>query len=158
MSGLLKKLFKTSGRRRDERLFCSAVIVAAGSGARMNGINKIFADIDGEPVIVHTMRAFELCPDVDEIVVVARPEEIGDIGVLINDYDLTKVTKVVRGGRSRQDPSYRAYGGSPKSTCGDSRTERAPSKRQEVSPKCQGRFRCITPRRPVYRSRITVKL
>lgn len=106
MSGLLSKLFKVSGRRKGERLFCSAIILAAGRGERMRGLNKLFAEIDGEPVLVHTLRAFELCPEVDEIIVVARPEEIGNIGVLISDYGFSKVSKVVRGGEKRQDSVY----------------------------------------------------
>ena len=106
MSGLLSKLFKVSGRRKGERLFCSAIILAAGRGERMRGRNKLFAEIDGEPVLVHTLRAFELCPEVDEIIVVARPEEIGNIGVLISDYGFSKVSKVVRGGEKRQDSVY----------------------------------------------------
>jgi len=104
MSGWLSKLFKSS--KTDERLFCSAVILAAGRGERMLGINKLFAELDGEPVLVHTLRAFELCPEVDEIVVVARQEEIGDIGVLIGDCGFSKVTKVIRGGERRQDSVY----------------------------------------------------
>jgi len=106
MSGLLKKLFRISRRRKNERLFCSAVILAAGRGERMMGLNKLFAEIDGEPVLAHTLRAFELCPEVDEIIVVARPEEIGDIGVLINEYGFSKVSKVIRGGERRQDSVY----------------------------------------------------
>jgi len=106
MSGLLSKLFKASNRRKDEHLFCSAIIVAAGSGVRMNGLNKLFAEIDGEPVLIHTLRAFEISPEVDEIIIVARPEEIGDISVLVKDCDISKVTKIIRGGEKRQDSVY----------------------------------------------------
>ena len=37
---------------------CTAVIVAAGSATRMRGVDKIMADLDGEPVIAHTIRSF----------------------------------------------------------------------------------------------------
>lgn len=103
---MLSKLFKSSKWKKNERLFCSAIILAAGSGVRMNGLNKLFAEIDGEPVLVHTLRAFELSPEVDEIIIVARPEEVGDISVLVKDYDISKVTKIIRGGEKRQDSAY----------------------------------------------------
>lgn len=106
MSGLLSKLFKASNRGKDERPFCSAIIVAAGSGARMNGINKLFVQIDGEPVLVHALRAFEINPGVDEIIIVARPGEIADISMLVKDFDISKVTKIIRGGEKRQDSVY----------------------------------------------------
>jgi len=106
MSGLLSKLFKASNRGKDEHLFCSAVIVAAGSGVRMNGMNKLFSEIDGEPVLAHTLRAFEFSDEIDEIIIVARPEEIGDISILVRNYDISKVTKLIRGGEKRQDSVY----------------------------------------------------
>ena len=37
---------------------CGAVIVAAGSASRMGGIDKVMAELKGEPMIVHTVRAF----------------------------------------------------------------------------------------------------
>ena len=51
----------------------SAIIVAAGSGTRM-GFDKLLASLGGVPVILHTLRAFQTCLEVDEIVVVASPD------------------------------------------------------------------------------------
>lgn len=47
----------------------SAVIVAAG-GARRMGFDKLLAELGGEPVLVHAVRAFLACPEIGEIIVV----------------------------------------------------------------------------------------
>ena len=51
---------------------CGAVIVAAGSASRMGGIDKVMAPLRGEPMIVHTVRAFQTCDAISEIVIVTR--------------------------------------------------------------------------------------
>ena len=51
---------------------CGAVIVAAGSASRMGGIDKVMAPIGGEPMIQRTVRNFQECDAISEIVVVTR--------------------------------------------------------------------------------------
>ena len=80
---------------------CGAVIVAAGSASRMGGIDKVMAELKGEPMIVHTVRAFQTCDAISEIVIVTREDLILPITRLTNDFD--KVTAVVLGGSSRQE-------------------------------------------------------
>ena len=80
---------------------CGAVIVAAGSASRMGGIDKVMAPLQGEPMIRRTVRAFQECDAVSEIVIVTREDLIGPISELCVGYD--KVTAVVRGGSSRQE-------------------------------------------------------
>lgn len=80
---------------------CGAVIVAAGSASRMGGIDKVMAPLKGEPMIVHTVRAFQACDAIKEIVIVTRPDLIIPIGDLCHDMD--KVRAVVAGGSSRQE-------------------------------------------------------
>ncbi len=80
---------------------CGAVIVAAGSASRMGGIDKVMAPLKGEPMILHTVRAFQECDAIAEIVVVTRPDLILPITKLTNVFD--KVTAVVSGGASRQE-------------------------------------------------------
>ena len=50
--------------------YCGAVIVAAGSASRMGGIDKVMAELDGEPMICRTVRAFQIAPSIREIVIV----------------------------------------------------------------------------------------
>ena len=80
---------------------CGAVIVAAGSASRMGGIDKVMATLKGEPMILHTVRAFQSCDAIAEIVVVTRPDLILPITRLTSGFD--KVTTVVAGGSSRQE-------------------------------------------------------
>ncbi|MBR5126636.1 MAG: 2-C-methyl-D-erythritol 4-phosphate cytidylyltransferase [Oscillospiraceae bacterium] len=80
---------------------CGAVIVAAGSASRMGGIDKVMANLGGEPMIVRTVRTFQNCDAVSEIVVVTREDLILPITGLCKD--CPKVKAVVCGGKSRQE-------------------------------------------------------
>ena len=81
--------------------YCGAVIVAAGSASRMGGIDKVMAPLGGEPMILRTVRAFEDCEAVKEIVIVTRQDLMGPIIELCSGF--TKVRSVVQGGSSRQE-------------------------------------------------------
>ena len=80
---------------------CGAVIVAAGSASRMGGIDKVMAPLKGEPMIVRTVRTFENCDAIREIVVVTREDLILPIQSLCAGF--SKVKAVVKGGSSRQE-------------------------------------------------------
>ena len=80
---------------------CGAVIVAAGSASRMGGIDKVMAKLQGEPMIVRTVRAFQEAIAIKEIVIVTRPDLVEPIRKLCEGFD--KVTTVVCGGSSRQE-------------------------------------------------------
>lgn len=88
-------------RRLLKLKYCGAVIVAAGSASRMEGIDKVMAPIGGEPMIVRTVRNFQQCDAIQEIVVVTRPDLIVPIMDLCHDFD--KLKAVVVGGDSRAD-------------------------------------------------------
>lgn len=81
--------------------YCGAVIVAAGSASRMGGIDKVMAPLKGEPMIVHTVKAFQTSEAIQEIVIVTREELIQPIASLCRKFD--KVQAVVVGGGSRQE-------------------------------------------------------
>lgn len=81
--------------------YCGAVIVAAGSASRMGGIDKVMAPLRGEPMILRTVRAFEDCETVKEIVIVTREDLMGPIAELCSGF--TKIRSVVQGGSSRQE-------------------------------------------------------
>ena len=80
---------------------CGAVIVAAGNASRMGGIDKVMAPLRQEPMIRRTVRMFQECDAVSEIVIVTREDLIGPISELCVGYG--KVTAVVKGGSSRQE-------------------------------------------------------
>ena len=80
---------------------CGAVIVAAGSASRMKGVDKIMADLGGMPVIARTVRAFDECDCISEIVIVTREDLIPSVTAACLGFG--KVTAVVAGGDSRQE-------------------------------------------------------
>ena len=97
---------KTQDLTRQARKFlplkyCGAVIVAAGTASRMGGIDKVMALLKGEPMIVHTVRAFQECDAIREVVIVTRPDLMEEIMGLCRSFD--KVTAVVAGGSSRPE-------------------------------------------------------
>ena len=90
-----------AGRKMLPLQTCGAVIVAAGSASRMGGIDKVMAQLKGEPMIVRTVRAFQQCDAIKEIVIVTREDLIRPISSLCSKMD--KVKAVVVGGKSRQE-------------------------------------------------------
>lgn len=81
--------------------YCGAVIVAAGNASRMGGIDKVMAPLEGEPMIVRTVRTFQQTDVIREIVVVTRQDLIVPIMDLCSGMD--KVKAVVVGGRDRAE-------------------------------------------------------
>lgn len=92
------KLFRK--KKKEAGPACSAVVVAAGASSRM-GFDKVLAQVGGVPVIVRCLEAFQQAPGVAEVVVVTREELVPDIARLCQDFGLTKVVKVIRGGETR---------------------------------------------------------
>ncbi|GJM44707.1 MAG: bifunctional enzyme IspD/IspF [Gemmatimonadota bacterium] len=82
-----------------------AVIVAAGSSSRMSGLDKVLAPLAGTPLVLHSVRVFQDSPHVHEIVIVTRPELEPRLHELAERHGLTKVKRVVRGGRTRAESS-----------------------------------------------------
>ncbi|MEY8764510.1 MULTISPECIES: 2-C-methyl-D-erythritol 4-phosphate cytidylyltransferase [Clostridium] len=85
-----------------------AVIVAAGRGKRMKkGINKQFIDIKGKPMLYYSINSFNKSPLIDSIVIVCEKNEIEYCREnVIKKYDLNKVTKIVEGGKERQNSVF----------------------------------------------------
>ena len=88
-------------RRLLKLKYCGAVIVAAGSASRMGGIDKVMAPLHGEPMVVRTVRQFQNCDAIREIVIVTREDLLIPISDLCHGFD--KVKAVVVGGKSRDE-------------------------------------------------------
>jgi len=80
----------------------SGIILAAGRSERF-GEDKIFAELQGLPVLLHSVRAFLVAEVVEEIVVVARPGTEFRVAMLLQDLDFP--IRVVTGGQRRRDSS-----------------------------------------------------
>ncbi len=81
------------------------VIAAAGVGRRMGGeINKQYRPLLSRPVLAYSIDVFEALAYVDEIVVVAHPDEVNYCqSEVIEKYGYRKVSRVIPGGAERQD-------------------------------------------------------
>jgi len=81
----------------------SAIIPAAGLGIRMgSNTPKQFLLLDGKPILHHTLSALDQCSIVDEIILVVSEQEI-EKGYQEIQNSHPKVTKVIAGGKERQD-------------------------------------------------------
>lgn len=87
-------------RKKEAGPSCSVVVVAAGASTRM-GFDKVLADVGGLPVIVRCLKSFEEAPSVSEVVVVTRTDLVPEVARLCQDFGLSKVVKVIRGGEDR---------------------------------------------------------
>lgn len=81
----------------------AAVILAAGDSKRMGNINKLFYKVGGAPVLAHTLIAYQKCPLIREIVVVAKSEDFGKIQEIKRKYGISKLTQLANGGETRQE-------------------------------------------------------
>ena len=82
-----------------------AIIPAAGSGKRMHGgLSKQYLPVDGKMILLHTLRVFELSPDIDEIILIAPEEDIPMVRqMIVEPRGMSKVCHVMAGGKQRQD-------------------------------------------------------
>jgi 2-C-methyl-D-erythritol 4-phosphate cytidylyltransferase len=79
-----------------------AIIAAAGEGYRMGGVDKIFASIAGKPLLAYVLDVFDLCPSIQEIVVVLGEQNLERGQRLISEQGYSKVINICPGGKSRQ--------------------------------------------------------
>ena len=85
-----------------------AIIAAAGQGTRMGGKRaKQFLELAGIPIIIHTLKRFEQCEVIQEIIVVLPAHESAEFLSLADKYGLRKLAKVVPGGITRAESVLR---------------------------------------------------
>ena len=81
-----------------------AIIAAAGAGTRMASDRpKQFLLLAGTPVIFHTLKVFEQCDSIDEVIVVLPAEESAGFLSLAGKFGVRKLARVVPGGATRAD-------------------------------------------------------
>ena len=81
-----------------------AIIAAAGAGTRMASDRpKQFLLLAGTPVIFHTLKVFEQCDSIDEVIVVLPAEESAGFLSLAGKFGVRKLARVVPGGVTRAD-------------------------------------------------------
>lgn len=92
-----------SGGRGVWSMKVTAIIAAAGQGKRMGrGINKVFIPLSHCPVLVHTVRKFSQCEEVDDLVIVTGPDEVAEVKEMLANVNNIKPWKIIAGGSERQ--------------------------------------------------------
>ena len=81
-----------------------AIIAAAGTGSRMASDRpKQFLQLAGSPIIFHTLKPFELCDSIQEVIVVLPAAESAEFLAQAGKHGLRKLARVVPGGATRAD-------------------------------------------------------
>lgn len=81
-----------------------AIIAAAGQGVRVGGKRaKQFLELAGTPIIIHTLRRFEQCADIQEVILVLPAQDAAGFLALAGRYGLRKVARVAQGGATRAE-------------------------------------------------------
>jgi 2-C-methyl-D-erythritol 4-phosphate cytidylyltransferase / 2-C-methyl-D-erythritol 2,4-cyclodiphosphate synthase len=88
---------------RERRPQTAVVVVGAGRGRRLGGIDKPFLSLAGEPLLAHSIKVFEASPLVNEIVLVVGPDSLDRAYDLVQHYGWSKVSWIRPGGERRQD-------------------------------------------------------
>jgi 2-C-methyl-D-erythritol 4-phosphate cytidylyltransferase len=88
----------------------SVILPAAGLGTRMakppdktGASRKQFLQLEGSPILIHTIRKFVSCASVTEIVVALRADDIEWVREMIEREHFAKPVRLVEGGDTRQD-------------------------------------------------------
>lgn len=91
-----------------KKLYCSAIIVAAGKGVRMGGdISKQFMKIGNKTILEYTLECFDKCSEIDDIILVVSDEYIEYCkNEIIYKNNFFQTINVVAGGKERQNSVY----------------------------------------------------
>lgn len=81
----------------------TAIFPAAGQGKRMEvGVNKVFLELLGKPILIHTLMTFSDCVAVDDLIVVVGSDEISTVKRVLRGIPGLKPYQVIVGGTERQ--------------------------------------------------------
>ena len=84
-----------------------AVIFAGGTGVRMGAeLPKQFIEVEGKPIMIHTLDIFENSPLIDDIYIACKEDYMDMMNELIDRYKISKVRSVVPGGTSALGSQY----------------------------------------------------
>jgi 2-C-methyl-D-erythritol 4-phosphate cytidylyltransferase len=98
------------------RARCSAVIAAGGASGRMDGTDKLFAELGGVPVLARSVMAFASCGGVAEVIVAVRRGYVERAADMCARYAGNADIKIVEGGDTRARSVYNGvFAASPRS-------------------------------------------
>ena len=87
------------------KIYCTAIVLAAGSGKRMGTkVHKQYLLMGGRPVLYYSLHTFQESVLIDEVILVCGSgEEEYCRREIVEKYGLTKVAKIIPGGAERFD-------------------------------------------------------
>jgi 2-C-methyl-D-erythritol 4-phosphate cytidylyltransferase len=82
----------------------AAILPAAGLGTRMGAETpKQFLELDGAPILIHSLRKIASCELVTEIIVATRADEVKRLEDRLRSENFRQQLRVVKGGDTRQE-------------------------------------------------------
>ena len=95
----------------------AAILPAAGLGTRMGAETpKQFLELDGVPLVIFTLRRLAACEKITDFLIATRGEDIAALEGRVQQEQLRRLVRVVRGGDSRQESVARALACVPAET------------------------------------------
>jgi 2-C-methyl-D-erythritol 4-phosphate cytidylyltransferase len=85
-----------------------AIIVAAGKGLRMqDSKRKQYKELEGKPILAHTLMAFDRCDSIDRIIVALPVKDLESCRhTILSAASANKKIELISGGDHRQDSVY----------------------------------------------------
>ncbi len=102
LSARLAALLRRLGGKKKPKT--AAILLSGGVGARFGAdVPKQFTELAGIPILIRSAKALDAAPEIDEIVIVSRKEDIAATYALCREYGIGKLSAVTIGGETRQD-------------------------------------------------------
>lgn len=93
----------------EENTGIPVIVVAAGSSTRMRGINKQLELLQGIPLLIRTLQVFESSPCISKIILVVKSDDLFQIQMLTEKYNISKLSDIVCGGKTRQESVLKGF-------------------------------------------------
>ncbi len=107
---LFCKLFRGLSSVFSRKKFVSVIILAAGSSSRMGtSTTKQWLDLNGIPTVVHSVKAFDACPMINEIIICAKEDELSLYNNFATKFAICKPIIVTKGGINRQSSALEGF-------------------------------------------------
>lgn len=86
----------------------TAIVLAGGKGSRMKSeVRKQYLQIGGKPVLWYSLKTFEECSRIDEVILVCGQGEVEQCSAwFVKEYGFKKISHIVEGGRERYHSVY----------------------------------------------------
>lgn len=93
-----------------KKAHCTAIVLAAGSGKRMNSATaKQYIVLEGKPIIWYSLQTVEQSEVIEDCILVASPDDISYVKEeIVEKYGFQKVKAVVPGGKERYESVHNA--------------------------------------------------